>query len=511
MLPSAWTIGREWAAAFRTPSVAGGSLVAFGDGTDAGADVGTTMSGLAARLIGSVLAMGLLAGCGGIASAAGGVGVAATPGPARALPPGYFGINYDYGGASIYTADADVAGQLAALQPGTLRWPAGTGANYFQWGQGYPVAVSSGGTGQCAPPPEREVDGFQFTLADLAAAYRRTGASPIFDLNVMSAGLADQIQMLRTARDVDKLPIKYVELGNEFYLCNTDYVQAFPTAQDYGRNVAADVRTLHADFPGVTVAAVGSAQSGQPRAAGWNAGLLAAATGTGKPDVITLHDHPKFADSLTEAELPGLFAQAYSSARNVDEAAGKLAGIPTWITEYSLSEQPTPADPAQRTYANALFEPAAAILLTQSVPDATLLDYWSSFGPNLNYTDTGTNPTVLTPMGLAMSWLDQAAHQAVKAVPIVFSGGPTLGSTGDSALVGESFITANGVASDLLVNLSGQAVTVPTGSAVPSRRHYRQANGDPVKQIPAATDLTTTSGTVGASITLAPYSLTVIG
>jgi hypothetical protein len=59
-----------------------------------------------------------------------------------------------------------------------------------------------------------------------------TGATPMFDLNVMTAPLSDQIAMLRSAQQVDKLPVKYVELGNEFYLCDTDYVQAFPTAQD---------------------------------------------------------------------------------------------------------------------------------------------------------------------------------------------------------------------------------------------------------------------------------------
>jgi hypothetical protein len=37
--------------------------------------------------------------------------------------------------------------QLADLAPGTLRWPGGTGANYFRWRKGYPE-----------PPPGRRLD-----------------------------------------------------------------------------------------------------------------------------------------------------------------------------------------------------------------------------------------------------------------------------------------------------------------------------------------------------------------
>ena len=437
--------------------------------------------------------------------------VAASLGHTHALPKGYFGINYDYGGATIYQNDSSsVPRQLGALTPRTLRWPAGTGANYFQWQQGFPVAVSSGGSGSCAPPHEAQVDGFSFTLAKLAAATASTGAVPIFDLNVMSASLSDQIAMLHTAHDTYKLPIQYLELGNEFYLCNTDYVARFKTAQDYGQLVAKDVVTLHNQFPGALIAAVGSANSGTTREMTWNAGLLSAATGKGKPDVITLHDHPRFQQSLTVDGLPTLFTEPYTSAAHLQNVSGTLSGLPVWITEYSLSEGFSLGNPAQRTYANALFEDEAAVLLTQTVKTATLIDYWSSFGPNLNYAYSGTNPTQLTPVGLAMKWLDQAAGGAGSVAPIVFSGGPTLGTSGDSALVGDSFPSSAG-RHELLVNLSGRAVAVASGAAIPSGATYQQVTGDPIAQIPAASQLTPSSGTVGQTITLAPYSLTRVG
>jgi hypothetical protein len=88
--------------------------------------------------------------------------------------------------------------------------------------------------------------------------------------------------------------VKYVELGNEFCLSDADYVSAFPAARDYGKAVAADVKALHKAFPGVLVAAVGSLGTSSARAAGWNAGMLKEATGGGKPEAVTLHDHPAY-------------------------------------------------------------------------------------------------------------------------------------------------------------------------------------------------------------------------
>jgi hypothetical protein len=430
----------------------------------------------------------------------------ASLGASRTLLPGYFGINYDYGGASVYVGDANVAQQLAALGPGTLRWPAGTGANYFQWQKGYPVNPGGTGGGSCAAPKESETDGFRFTLADLAAAYRRSGATPIFDLNVMTATLASQIAMLKTARHQYGLPVKYVELGNEFYLCTTDFVTAFPTAQDYGKTVAADVKALHQAFPGVRIAAVGALPGKSARTQGWNAGLLSVASGAGKPDAITLHDHPQFNQSLTTVGLPALFAEPYTSASSVAAATKEFPGTPAWITEYGLSLHWTKGNAPQLTYANALFESEAALLLAQKVSAATLVNYWSSFGPAVNYAYTKAG---LSTVGLAMEWLDQAVRGATAEAAINFPGGPVLGSTGYPALVGELFRMA-GSHRAMLINLNGHTVTIGASAAIPSGARYRQVSGSPTRQYATASGLSSTSGIVGRTIKLAPYSMTLL-
>jgi hypothetical protein len=312
--------------------------------------------------------------------------------------------------------------------------------------------------------------------------------------------------MLKTAKRQYGLPVKYVELGNEFYLCTTDYVAAFPTAADYGVTVAADVRALHKAFPGVRVAAVGSLPGKTARMQGWNAGLRSTATGAGQPDAITLHTHPEFNQSLTAAGLPALFAEPYTSASTVATTAGQFAGSPAWITEYGLSLHWTKGNAPQLTYANALFEDEAALLLAQRVSSATLIDYWSSFGPGVNYAYT-TNG--LSPVGLAMQWLGQAVRGATSESAIRFAGGPALGSTGDPALVGESFRSGSR-RTTLLINLSGGSVTVQAGPAISHGARYRQVTGSPTRQYGAASGLRTSGGVAGGSLKLAPYSITVV-
>lgn len=457
------------------------------------------------RKLAAVSAAGLaLSAAGyGVASAITQSAVTVRLGASRPLPTGFFGTNYDYAGAPDYVRDAHVPSELAALAPGTLRWPGGTEANYFQWRKGYPQPPA----GKPCSKDECQTDGFRFTLTDLAVAYRRTGAIPIFDLNIMTSALKQQIAMLMAAHRAHKLPIKYVELGNELYLPLANYVHAFPTARDYGKAVAADVKALHRAFPGVLVAAVGSADNGSGRAVGWNAGMRSEAKGAARPNVITLHDHPVYGKSLTASGLPALFTLPYTSAANLARISRSFGRTPTWITEYGLSLHASNSNPAQYTYANALWESEAAILIAQRVPDATLVNYWSAFGRVVSYSYTASGRT---PVGLAMTWLDQSAHGASTEAPLLFGGGPTLGPRGDPALVGESF-TGKGSRAEIVVNLGGTAVSVPTGAAIPPGTRFEQVTGQPLRLFRKASQLTVTHGVTGQSITSAPYSITLVG
>lgn len=422
--------------------------------------------------------------------------VGATLGTAKALPAHFFGLNWDYSGAALFSGNVQGEyGALAALQPGTLRWPGGTDANYFQWQLGYPTDVGM-------------QNGFADTLGDLEAAYTASGAPPIFDLNVMSSTLESQVQMLQTAQSLG-LPIAYLELGNELYLDYHDYANAFPTAADYGQTVAEWVKALHRDFPGALVAAAASGGSADLREQTWNTEMLTAARlGGGLPDAITLHVKPGWDAGVSVAELPTLFTGPYQS---VSQAKAVLAALPdpepAWMTEYNLAPDAS-SNPAQGLYAHALVVAEYALLI-QRISDATLTDYWTSLSGSENsaYVPSASGALTLTPAGLVLEWIEDAATGAAAAAPISFAGGPALSHGGPAALVGAQFAPGR----DVLVNLSSRWVVAPSGGAIPAGLPYKQVSGDPTRVVPYAAALAAVTGTVGETLTLPPYSITLVG
>ncbi len=349
------------------------------------------MHRLAAGLLCTLLLSTLLEGTGGASGARSARvpstdPVTATVGAVSALPPAFFGVNFPYSELAKNgpATEAQRDDQLAALYPGTLRWPGGTDANYFRWQLGYPepAGAKADGLGQV------ELNGFIFSLWDLLAAYKATGAPPVFDLNLMTpvdttnaTRLADQVALLKQAQGMG-LPVRYVELGNEFYLSTADYEQRFPDATSYGQTVAYFVSGLHSAFPGVVVAAVGAFHQGTSREQSWNQAMLnAAALAHGLPDAVTLHVYPKWTKPLRRSELPAFFAQGYTTLTAINDVVhGFPDPTPVWVTEYNLYPQVTASrSPAQYSYAHALFV-AEQELLLQGVTGVSLVDYWSSFG-----------------------------------------------------------------------------------------------------------------------------------
>jgi hypothetical protein len=440
-------------------------------------------------------------------------------GQSRFLQRDYFGINYDYVQAALVAADRSATDRrLAALEPGTVRWPGGTEADNFQWRLGYPVkppiVVASPCKGS-STPGSGEVRGFRFTLEDLRAAYRASGAIPMFDLNMLDSTLNDQLAMLRAARRLG-LPVRYVELGNELYFCNNEWVHYFPTAAAYGRAVAHYVRALHRQFPGVRVAAIGSAPSDIPRERTWNREMLEAALRAGAlPDAITLHKYPGYNAALTASGLPALFSEAYASVTQLDSVIAKLpVPEPAWITEYNLEpKHPNSPNPAQDTYAHALFAAEMALLMPR-VRDSHRVDFWAAFGPGPGYAyDAGTGSgdgTVLSPSGLAIQWIDQAARCATSTAPIRFDDAPRLVPGGRSAVLGQLF-GSDGGRRAVLINLSGEAIKIRAGAVMPIGAPYAQMTGNPVAPTGAASQLATSDGVVTDTTVLAPYSITRIG
>jgi hypothetical protein len=413
----------------------------------------------------------------------------------------FYGVNFDLAGFVPF-ARTDAVTLLAALEPSTIRWPGGTEADFYDWHSGL-------GTLKPAKKP--------FTLADLAAACRATGAVPIFDLNVLAPGSqtdpSDQIAMLKAAQRLG-LPIDYVEVGNELYSNAPGAAQAFPDGASYARTVSIYVEALHQAFPGVQVAADAIPFPADKRERSWDAELLADSQGPGSPDAFIVHFYPGlYQNPFTSFDLPTLFENIYQSVSELSRAIQGLGGKPVWLTEYNMRGpyrvfRLKGMSPAEHDYAHELYLAAFAAMLPR-IPGLALVDYWTALADGFYGAWQNPASPYLTPAGQAVEMVDRAARGAASAEAIAISGAPAL-PDGEPGVVGEHFMTPGSSGSAVFVNLTPVAALLPARGWLISGTPYEQVTGNPTASESAAAN--PTPGVLGADgLTLPPYSLTLVG
>jgi hypothetical protein len=414
-----------------------------------------------------------------------------------------YGTNWDYQTAALFQ-NANVDPLLKQLDPETLRWPGGTEADFFNWQKGKPT---------------QKPKNYVFTLTDLYNAYKATGATPIFDLNVLKSAnrrnTANQMRMLEHARRLG-LPIKYVEIGNELYGggAHGAFARAFPDGKAYGKTVAIYVKALHEKFPGVQVAADAVLTASTPREQDWNSQLLGTATGAGAPDALILHDYPGVTyDPFTQADVGPLFHNAYAGLSGLASAVNSLGGKPVWLTEYNFRGPYVPPakrqlNPVASSYAHELYEAELALMLPR-IRHLALADNFTAVGGGDTFA-SWMNPAhpELTPGGQAIEMIDAAAQGASGSNPITVPDAPTLPG-GGAAVTGQAFTRAGGATTAVLVNLTGSAQNVPVGADISDGAPYEQAVGVPADQQAAATPLTNHTVS-GRYLQLPAYSIVLV-
>jgi len=266
-------------------------------------------------------------------------------GPVRVLPPGFMGFNAEALTApSSLWSDPGFLAAVARLHPGALRIFGGTTANYWDWRAGTFV------TGPAVPPELAAARSrIHLPITVWARLIARTGARPLFDLNLVTSTLTDQLAMLRAARRTG-LPIQRIELGNELYLPR--YAERFPTGTAYGRVATRWIRAIKGRYPGVQVA-VSAYLPGGPggpastaREQTWNADVRS---------TVDLADamafHPYFRSGLGEPvpPVPGRAAAAVLGAPWERFAALRASaldqlgsGMQAWMTEWNLFDRQAP-------------------------------------------------------------------------------------------------------------------------------------------------------------------------
>ncbi len=391
------------------------------------------------------------------------------------------------------------------LAPQTIRLFGGTTANFWDWQHGtftetarLPGIVA----GHPVPP---------IPLGTWAAAVKAGGSDPVFDLNVLTDSLSDQLAMLHAAAGLG-LPIRWVELGNELYVNAAVNRQVFPTGAAYGQTATTWIAAIKAAFPGVRVAVCGYSYLGGNNP--WNSSLLSTVRGE---DAITFHTYwnpaPPGGGQAGSTFDNLLVATQRRFANLVSHDLPVLPpGVTAWVTEWNV--QPDPKVAVGGTWAAGLSQVLYAMdLLSQpkvELTDNHALTGWTDFaaifgqagGPG-SRSHPGS-PFGFTADGEAFSPLLAAMRNRASAQPLVFSSDPQV-APGVDAIRGWSF-----GGSGFLLNLSGASVTVSLPTSL-ANLPARQLAANPTSRVTGSASVQVDAGTAGPSIVLPPYSVTGLG
>jgi hypothetical protein len=468
-------------------------------------------------------ALGAVIGC----SVSVGPAAAAVPAPSsatavpagsqRSVPSAFFGFNAE---SSVLPIDARLmssralASRLAVMPGAILRIPGGTPSQWIDWRTGR--LIDSPGS----PFSTVDQDESALTLRDWTSIVRRTRATPLWDLNVLTSTLPDQLGMLRAARKLG-LPVRFVELGNELWDPEAPYVARYPTGASYGAVMNPWITAIHRQFPKALIAVSGADESdpqlngGGSRYLAWNQGVLSSVRGE---DAIAIHPYW----SLPNLQPPGSNVEATLTAGQAawTSFAKSLSTLPpslsVWLTEWNQTGRFTSG--GVQIWAQALAVDAFA-LETLTNPQVTLSllhdvvdgakqpqDVSTSVVFPL-FTDGSNGSPVLgrTAIGYAFPLLVQAVAGARKVKPLVFPGAPQVG--GQTGVVGVELFGKNPGA--FLVNLNAQAVTVtlpkplelPLMMTALSARATAQPAWVPLDQV------VTSTAKVSKSVLLPAYSV----
>ena len=472
------------------------------------------------------------------------------------IRPDALGFNANFVRGGSYQ-DAALLKTIESLAPGHLRYPAGTLANYWDWRAGWvqkDIGKLPHGWSNLKP-------NFN-TLEDLKIGVDATGATPLFVLNMLHSTLDNELEMLRAARKLG-MPIKLVELGNEFYLSSPDYIEKFPTPESYGAMANEWAAKIKAEFPGVQIAAIGAATNppDDERRQTWDEKLYPVLDGK-NIDAITLHVYqgagvgkrskameatgligeakqPKAKSDMwdsdeaqteqwqqfqTDAGLTRMMSQPATRFFYLKELKTLPAGMEAWITEYNLFDR---VGPVRGTWAHGLF---AAMLPLNFVrnPKIQMLTYHDLYsGPtfgaifigkggfdqltNLIETAPGSPADgTLTAMGQTHRLLGRAMKGATGVSALEFADNPQVeaGRVAVNALFGRVF-TAKGRRAAILTNITAQPFDL---GKIPFAADARvtQISGDPRVYVTGPDSLATIEGALGAELKVPAYSMTLI-
>jgi hypothetical protein len=464
----------------------------------------------------------------------------------RSLPSDFLCFNVNSVRVQSWT-DPKFTAAVHRLSPQSLRIPGGDESNYWDWKRGGLIQNLQGlpdGLPFFLRYGDRRYTGSK--LIDFKAGLVATKTHPTIVLNMLSSTLPEQMQMLQQAKLLG-IPVKQIELGNEFFFATQNYRSVFSTPEKYAQAALEWTKTIKSEFPDAQISVVAVSNDGPtlgPRYDNWNSLVLPSTLSMA--DAVSLHVYPGHGlspeISETKEEYPYFTNNDVSTILNEPlNAWRKISNskqfqvIPPnkkiWVTEYNLHEKifenPQKIRPrVMGSWTHGLYALKLGLLFLEdtrvekicnhmlignSLFSAIYLDENSFINPS--GLTLKTQPFSFSGTGTTLQLLGAAIKGNRKAQSITFSNKFAISKKGrfaDSMPYGWFFSSGSPGKSAIILNLSFSEKTVQLDNIFPNKIFFRQVAAPPRTLVSTPDAVKQVTGNVIGSVTLAPYSVTLV-
>lgn len=409
------------------------------------------------------------------------------------------------------------------LNPSLIRYPGGTESQYFDWQTGRSIPSSNWTNGSLFNHSYIGiVPHVSHTLNDLLYFYQITNVKPVFCLNLLTKTLSNQIEMLQTANSMG-IPVEYIELGNELYFEDQDFINKYPNPIDYVLDMKDNwIPQLTALFPNANIAVIGSYDglvdlNGNivpSRISNWNSTLYAQNLSA---NAITFHYYiPPNTTLLSNPNASQALAAPFKHWPTLQNNTlnGVTNGMECWITEYNLNDGNQTNYAIASSWIHGLYTASLFSLMLVDEKIKMLLNHQIAGSPAFaslaSYTTFGdTISNRLTAEGNAMRILHKAIKGKASAKKLQFSLNPliTIQTTNYPSLLGWFFENTQEKALYVL-NLSNTSFTLDVSANIVGNYEFEIINTtNPLLKNITSLNLNINKGINNGNISIPPFSL----
>lgn len=330
--------------------------------------------------------------------------------------------------------------------------------------------------------------------------------------------------LLRAKSGADAIPIRFIELGNEYYFPLTYVVEAFPNGAAHGTAANYIADKLKADIQlnlssSIRIAAVASCLlGGDNRRSGWN-NSLASTLDRSKVGYVTMHSYEAFVEpvNFTENNFQTSLVNWYQTVNNKFANSGADANFiqastpwKVWYTENNANwEGGFDGDPSgENEWAESLVDAFSVVHLYDRGNATINLQF--QFNNQVKPDAEITGGRRLYNRALALKPFMEAANDATSVTRVAFGGSgiPQLPGSPKAVVQGLVFKNNAGDKQCVLINLSasnkhinlGTNIFTGTGSTL-----FKDGYKNDLAAITTAIIINTTDNK--SDITLPPYSV----